>query len=164
MVLALWRSMKQTRPDLHHRNQDGDIDRPLDDYNEVIESNPDDPLAYLDRGAARLKVCCYDGAIADFNKALELNPCCTAAYTGRGSVYYDKAIHEHCDKALFQQAIADFTKAIEIDPKSALAYCNLGWTYEEIGEEQTAVACYLKALQIDPSLEAARDNLTLLGR
>ena len=54
-------------------------------------------------------------------------------------------------------------KALEINPKSALAYCNLGWTYEAIGDERKAIADYRKALEIDPSLEAARDNLTLLG-
>ena len=54
-------------------------------------------------------------------------------------------------------------KAIEINPKSALAYSNLGWTYEAIGDERRAIAHYRKALEIDPSLEAARDNLKLLG-
>jgi tetratricopeptide (TPR) repeat protein len=54
-------------------------------------------------------------------------------------------------------------KALELNPKSALAYCNLGWTYEAIGDEREAIAHYRKALEIDPSLEAARDNLKLLG-
>jgi tetratricopeptide (TPR) repeat protein len=54
-------------------------------------------------------------------------------------------------------------KALELNPKSALAYSNLGWTYEAMGDERKAIAHYRKALEIDPSLEAARDNLTLLG-
>jgi ribosomal protein S12 methylthiotransferase accessory factor len=54
-------------------------------------------------------------------------------------------------------------KAIEINPKSALAYCNLGWIYEAMGDEREAIAHYRKALEIDPYLEAARDNLKLLG-
>ena len=63
----------------------------------------------------------------------------------------------------FDHAIADLNKALEINPKSALAYCNLGWTYEAMGDEREAIAHYRKALEIDPSLEAARDNLKLLG-
>jgi len=54
-------------------------------------------------------------------------------------------------------------KALELNPKSALAYSNLGWTYEAMGDERKAIAHYRKALEIDPSLEAARDNLKLLG-
>ena len=65
--------------------------------------------------------------------------------------------------AEFDHAIADLNKALELNPKSALAYCNLGWTYEAMGDERKAIAHYRKALEIDPSLEAARDNLTLLG-
>jgi len=54
-------------------------------------------------------------------------------------------------------------KALELNPKSALAYSNLGWTYEAMGDERKAIAHYRKALEIYPSLEAARDNLTLVG-
>ena len=97
----------------------------------------------------------FDSAIADFTKAIELKPNDASAYTNRGSAHYEKAE--------FDRAIADLNKALEINPKSALAYCNLGWTYEAIGDEREAIAHYRKALEIDPSLEAARDNLKLLG-
>ena len=72
-------------------------------------------------------------------------------------------VSAHYEKAEFDRAIADLNKAIEINPKSALAYSNLGWAYEAIGDEREAIAHYRKALEIDPSLEAARDNLKLLG-
>ena len=78
-----------------------------------------------------------------------------SAYTNRGSAHYEKAAFDH--------AIADLNKALEINPKSALAYCNLGWTYEAMHDVRKAIAHYRKALQIDPLLEAARDNLKLLG-
>jgi tetratricopeptide (TPR) repeat protein len=54
-------------------------------------------------------------------------------------------------------------RALELNPKSALVYCNLGWTYEAMHDERKAIAHYRKAIEIDPSLEAARDNLKLLG-
>ena len=145
------------------REEDGEFGRAINDYTKLIKSNPNDALAYFGRGTACHKASDFDSAIADLNKVLEINPCCAAAFNSRGRVYYDKALQNHCDKAQLDHAIADFTKAIEINPNSAPAYCNLGWTYEEIGEEQKAVDCYRKALEIDPSLEAARDNLKLLG-
>ena len=155
--------MKQTSADVQRdREGDGEIGRAINDHTERIESNPNDALAYFARGTAHHKAFDFDSAIADLNKVLDLNPYCAAAYNSRGRAYYEKALH-HCDRAQLDHAIADFTKAIAINPNSAPAYCNLGWTYEEIGEEQKAVDCYRKALEIDPSLEAARDNLKLLG-
>ena len=38
-----------------------------------------------------------------------------------------------------------------------------GLVPQSMGDEREAIAHYRKALEIDPSLEAARDNLTLLG-
>ena len=68
------------------------------------------------------------------------------------------------ERAEYEDATADLNKALEINAKSALAHhCNLGWTYEAMGDERKAIAHYLKAVEIDPSLEAARDNLKLLG-
>jgi hypothetical protein len=37
------------------------------------------------------------------------------------------------------------------------------FSYEAIHDERKAIAHYRKALELDPSLEAARDNLKLLG-
>jgi len=128
---------------------------PVSAYTDAIQSNPDNVAAYLARGAAHLRAFAFDSAINDFTKAIELMPDNHSAYTSRGAAHYEKAE--------FNRAIADFAKAIEINPRSAVAYCNLGWTYEEIGDEQKAKAHYRKALELDPSLEAARDNLKLLG-
>jgi tetratricopeptide (TPR) repeat protein len=149
--LAPWRSVTEGSD----RNQEQEVDCPISDYTKALESDPNNATAYLGRGTAHLKAFDFDSAIADFTRAIELDPNDDSAYTNRGSAHYEKAELAH--------AIADLNKALEINPKSALAYCNLGWTYEAIGDEQKAIAHYRKALEIDPSLEAARDNLKLLG-
>ena len=150
--LALWRSATQDGAD---RIQEQEVDCPISDYTNAIESDPNNATAYLGRGTAHLKAFDFDSAIADFTRAIELNPNDDSAYTNRGSAHYEKAEFDH--------AIADLNKALELNPKSALAYCNLGWTYEAMHDERKAIAHYRKALEIDPSLEAARDNLKLLG-
>ena len=94
-------------------------------------------------------------SIANFTRAIELRPDDASAYTSRGIAHYEKAEYE--------RAIADLSKAIELNPRSALAHCHLGWTFEATGDEPQAIAHYRKALEIDPTLEAARDNLKLLG-
>jgi tetratricopeptide (TPR) repeat protein len=135
------------------RNQEQEVDCPISDYTKALESDPDNATAYLGRGTAHLKAFNFDSAVADFTKAIELNP--NDASANRGSAHYENGE--------FDYAIADLNKALELNPKSALAYCNLGWTYEAMNDERKAIAHYRKALDIDPSLEAARDNLKLLG-
>jgi tetratricopeptide (TPR) repeat protein len=149
---------RMTRPltqDATPQIQEQEVDCPISDYTNAIESDPNNATAYLGRGAAHLKAFDFDSAIADFTRAIELNPNDDSAYTNRGSAHYEKAE--------FDRAIADLNKALEINPKSALAYSNLGWTYEAMHDERKAIAHYRKAVEIDPSLEAARDNLKLLG-
>ena len=137
------------------RIQEQEVDCAISDYTNAIESNPNNPTPYFARGTAHLKAFDFDSAIVDFTRAIEIEPNEASAYTNRGSAHYEKGE--------FDQAIADLNKTLELNPKSALAYCNLGWTYEAMGDEQKAIEHYQKALEIDPSLEAARDNLTLLG-
>ena len=106
-------------------------------------------------GGDRIQEQEIDCAISDYSNAIESNPHNPTPYFARGTV--------HLEAFDFDSAIADLNKALELNPKSALAYCNLGWTYEAMHDERKAIAHYRKALEIDPSLEAARDNLKLLG-
>jgi tetratricopeptide (TPR) repeat protein len=131
-----------------------EVDCPISDYTEAIQSDPNNVAAYLARGTAHLKASAFNSAISDFTKVIELEPNNDSAYASRGIAHYERAD--------FDRAIADLRRAIEINPKSAVAHCNLGWTYEAIGDEQQAIAHYRKALEFDPSLVAARDNLKLL--
>jgi tetratricopeptide (TPR) repeat protein len=152
LVLKPWRSVIGASADW---NQAEEADCAIADYTKAIESNPNNAAAYLRRGIAHLEAFALNSAIADFTRAIELNPSNASAITNRGTAHYEKGEHD--------RAMADFTRAIEINPKSAFAYCGLGWTYEAIGDELQAIAHYQKALELDPSLEAARDNLKLLG-
>jgi tetratricopeptide (TPR) repeat protein len=122
-----------------------------------------DTCPYFDRAIAFHEASQYDRAIAEFDKVLELNPSYSAAYLGRGNAHYEKAHQDAFDKLQLERAITDFKKAIELNPESALAYCHLGWAYQSVGNEPEAIASFRKALAFDPSLEAARDNLKLLG-
>jgi tetratricopeptide (TPR) repeat protein len=146
LASALWQSVKNAWEDWW--NRDGP-------QNREVEANHYNTLAYLRRGTTHLKAFEFNRAIADFTKAIEINPDDAAAYISRGSAHYENAEYD--------RARADFTRAIELEPRSANAHCNLGWTYEALGDEQKAITHYRKALEIDPSLEAARDNLKLLG-
>jgi len=52
--------------------------------------NPNDILAYNNRGNSYLSMGKYDQAISDFNKAMEIKPRDALAYYLRGKAYYFK--------------------------------------------------------------------------
>ena len=66
-----------------HRSR-GEYDWAIEDYDTVIEMNPDNAEAYIYRGMAYHHKGEYDRAIEDFTKAIELKPNCAGAYYDRG--------------------------------------------------------------------------------
>ena len=84
------------------------------DFNQVIEINPKDALAYLNRGVAKFNLKDYQGSIADFNQAIEINPQFAGAFINRGV--------SKGNLKDYQGAIGDFNKAIQINPQDTLPY------------------------------------------
>jgi tetratricopeptide (TPR) repeat protein len=75
-------------------------DRALADLDEAIRLNPNDPLAYANRGDAYRKRRNYDMALSDYDQAIRLNPRSAPAYNNRGNIYleqrnYDKALSDY---------------------------------------------------------------------
>jgi tetratricopeptide (TPR) repeat protein len=77
----------------------------------MIQRNPNDVLAYQNRGDAYGLKGEVDRAISDYNKAIELNPNYAPAYTARGRAYTSKGD--------YTRAVADVTKASELTPTEA---------------------------------------------
>ena len=67
---------------VHHSR--GEYDWAIEDYNTVIDMNPDNVEVYIHRGLAYHHKGEYDRAIEDFTKAIELKPNCAGAYYDRG--------------------------------------------------------------------------------
>ena len=85
-----------------------DLEQAIADYSKAIELNPDDVLAYNNRGIAYTDLGDYERAITDYYKAVELDPNYALAYYKRGNAYVDIGELEH--------AIADFEWYLEIAP------------------------------------------------
>src|SRR4030065_2205303 len=82
------------------------------DLSKVIEFEPNNSLAYNDRGSSIRNVGQFDAAIADLDKAIELKPDYAWAYYNRGLVCEEQ---EQWDAA-----IANFSKATELEPALAI--------------------------------------------
>ena len=107
------------------------------EYTKAIEINPNNAVAYYNRGIFRRRLDDYYGAISDYTKAIEIYPNDSKAYLNRG---FAKGKLKD-----YYGAISDFTKAIEINPKYAFAFANRGTSKESIGDMQGACDDWGKA-------------------
>lgn len=114
----------------------------LSEYTKVIESNPTDAIAYLNRGIAYYVEKKFDDSLSDFTKVIKLDSKSASAYGWRGSAYSRKKEYE--------LAIADYDKAIELEPQNANYYNNRGAAYSGKGYYDKAVADYNKAIELVP--------------
>jgi tetratricopeptide (TPR) repeat protein len=156
----------------------------------LISNNPNDAVAYLDRGIEYANKHDYDRAIADYSQAIAVRPDYANAYNSRGSSFYD-------GKDDYSHAIADYTKAIDLNPQFAAAFVNRGnvyrfihayavalkdlnaaiglnaksnlafyyraEVYEGLGRKDDAISDYRQALAVAPSDQDSKDALKRLG-
>ena len=81
-----------------------------------IELDPNNALAYRNRGNSYNELGQNERAIEDYDKAIELDPNVAAAYNRRGISYSELGQNE--------RAIEDYDKAIALDSNLAGAYRN----------------------------------------
>jgi tetratricopeptide (TPR) repeat protein len=121
----------------------GSVDQDIAKYTEAIRLNPNDALAYFNRGVTYNAKEDYDHAIADYSQVIRINPNLAAAYNNRGASYRSKGEHD--------RAIADCNQALRINPNLAEAYCNRGLAYNAKEERDRAIIDYTQAIRINPN-------------
>lgn len=129
----------------------GQTDRALADYGEAIRLDPEEPLAYLDRGvvlATRKRA--YIRAIADFNRALEIGPNNVEALVHRGDAYGQMGD--------FARALADLDRAVGLAPDFQLVYFFRGLAQSRRGKNRLALTDFNMALRIHPQYVDALVN------
>jgi tetratricopeptide (TPR) repeat protein len=125
----------------------GQYDLAIESFNQYIRLNPNNALAYKDRGWTYEKLGKHDLAIADCNAALMLDDKFAAAYSTRGWIY------ECQDK--YDLAIADFTAAIKLDPGYTDALYDRAWANEQIGKYNLVITDCDATINLDPHYIAA---------
>jgi lipoprotein NlpI len=109
----------------------GDYDRAIQDTDQAILLNPNEPSFYYTSGVAYKKKGDFDRAIQNFNEAIHLNPNFERAYYDRGNAYIDKEEYD--------RAIQDLNEAIRLNPKNASNYNNRGVAYTRSGDYGAAI-------------------------
>ena len=80
----------------------------IDNFNKVIESDPNFKEAVLNKGIALLNLSQNEDAIEHLNKVIEIDPNYKEAYLYKGEALWDLK--------QYQDAIEFFNKVIELDP------------------------------------------------
>lgn len=115
----------------YQRLQNGDYKGALEDYNEVVRLEPNDPENYLNRGLVKEKMKDLAGALADYSHALKLDEKNAKAWVSRGNIV--------SKFGNWKEALEDYSAAITLDNNYALAYYNRGIAHQNSGN--TARAC-----------------------
>ena len=114
----------------------------LVDFNQRIEADPNDALAWAARGEAYTSIDDYQRAIADFNEAIRLAPNIAGVHFRRGLA--------HQRQGELVQAIADYGVSLELEPDSAETYYNRGVAYAGRGDYVQAIADFDQSLRLKP--------------
>jgi len=128
----------------------GDFDGAISDYNSAIKLKPYFPEALNNRGIVYNKINKFDSAIADFNIAIKLKPNYPEAYSNRGIVFVK------IEK--FDSAIADFDIAIKLKPDYPEAYTSRGIVYNKINKFDSAIDDFNIAIKLKPDYPEAYSN------
>lgn len=120
----------------------GKYNEAIQAFDQAIQLDPTDAVAYNNRGAAYGQIGNHKQQIEDSNKALQLNPKDAVAYNNRGVAYGELGYYE--------QEIEDCTKAIELNPKLAVAYYHRGIAHQKLGNRKQAEKDRKMAYALNP--------------
>ncbi|MDZ8187916.1 MAG: tetratricopeptide repeat protein [Nostoc sp. ChiSLP02] len=123
-----------------NKYEEGNYEGAVQDFNRLIELEPQNALAYNKRGDAYYRLGDYEQAQADSSQAISLNPQDANAYYDRGFALYELG--------KYKEAIADYTKTIELNLQDANAFYGRGLARAQIKDNKGAIADFSKAIAI----------------
>ncbi|MBR1805514.1 MAG: tetratricopeptide repeat protein [Selenomonadaceae bacterium] len=127
-----------------------DLDGAIRLFDEAIQLNQNNALAYFGRGTVYSELKQHERALADFNKSIELDANYLDAYNNRAITY--KGLEN------FDAALKDFDAAVRLNPNDADIYYNRGNTYMEKDDFNAAIRDFTKTIELDSTYAAAYFN------
>ncbi len=126
----------------------------------VLAMNPQDAVAWYNKGVELKDLGRSEEALACFDRALAINPQYAVAWNNKGNTLASLGRHA--------EALACCDRALALIPQDAKAWYNKGITLLSLGRHKEALACYDRALALNPQDAAAWSNkgvaLGSLGR
>ena len=132
-------------------HQAGDLLKAESIYQQILQSDPNQPIALHLLGLISYQAGKNNIAINLINKAIAINPDYAEAHCNLGNALQGLG--------KLDEAVESFRKAVSIKPDYAEAHSNLGNVLQECGEIDDAVASYKKAITIEPDHAGLHNNL-----
>ena len=137
---------------VQHHNA-GDFTKAESIYNQVLQADPNHPVAWHLLGVIAHQRGDNDRAVELIERSLSFYPNDPNAYSNLGNVL--KVLGRLDD------AVGCYEKALSLNPNLADVHNNLGLAFHEQGKDD-AITSLQKALAIDPHYAAARINLSAI--
>jgi len=160
------------------------LNKTIRELDKAISTNPNDAVAWNNKGATLYNLKKYEEALLACDKAIELDPKYAIAWSNKGNTLYNLKKYEEAllayDKAIeldpndakawnnkgyilynlkkYEEALQAYGKAIELDPKEAIAWSNKGNTLYNLKKYEEALQAYDKAIELDPKYAKAWNN------
>lgn len=126
----------------------------LNDLQQAVWQNPEDPQAYIRLGNAYARQQQYDKAVDSYEKALALNPQSgMTVYPALGAAYFNRQ--------QYNQALEYFKKSLEFSPDDSLRFYDIGNVYLQLEKCDLAIDAYLEAIANSTAFEEAHYNLAI---
>lgn len=119
----------------------GDYNGAARDYDEAIQLNPKNSVAFYNRGNVYNRLGQYDDAIENYDKAIELRPNYANAFNNRCSAYTSKGAYD--------RGIEDCSRAIALDATKANFFVSRGNAYNKKADLDRAMSDYDEAIRLD---------------
>lgn len=129
----------------------GETDKADRKFNQAIQTFPNHPIVYNDRGMFRQQQKQYDKALADFTRVIELKKDAYYAYTNRGFTLMEQGEP--------QKAENDFDQSLKLQPDQAMVHSFRGTARLAQGKLKEATADYRKVVELDPNNAVAKADL-----
>ncbi len=144
----------------------------LEELTIAIQLNPEDDLAYFERGKYYMKIGKNKLAISDFRKARKLGNTDAERYLENlDPAYGNKQVVETVINELktedeevkkYREQLEDYNKAINNNPQNAIAYVMRGVLKETHRDYSGAMDDFIKAIEIKPEYAEAYLHLAKL--
>ena len=113
----------------------------------VLEKDPTNATAYLNRGDVLVGSNQLDQAFSDYEQAARFNPKDPHVYTNKGFIYFKRGQYE--------KALEEYNRALSLNPLYLVGYLNRGILWGRLGEFEKAVQDFSTALKLDKNSSEA---------
>ena len=138
------------------RQEQGNKQGAVEDFNKAISLGSNNALTYVNRGVIRYNQGDMQGANEDFTQAISFAPDYALAYLNRGLA---RQILKD-----YQGMLEDSEKYVSFNPSDPVAFNNRASARAALGDRQGALADLTEAIRLEPKLITAYNNRAILRR